>query len=898
MKKLIITLFGLILMLNFVYSGTRGKIAGRVVDAKTKEPIPGVNVIIEGTTLGAATDVNGYYVILNVPPGVYSVTASAVGYRKVTYTKVKVIADMTTRLDFELEEQVIGLPPVVVEARRPLVRKDLTSSEATVDAEQIRELPVESFQRVLTLQAGVTVGAAGGIHIRGGRSNEIAYTVDGVAINNPFTNGLGIQIARNAIQELKVVSGTFNAEYGNAMSGVVNIITKEGGPKYTGELLVYTGDYVSSRKDIFFNIDKIDPFNNSVVEFSLGGPIPFTKKRLTFFTSLRYERLKGWLYGIREHRPSDQADFNDPNHWVVPMTGDKKIVPMNPRRELNTTAKLTFKITPTIKLNIDALYDQKFYKFYNHLFKYNPDGTYQYHQQNYKIGLNWSHALSSKTFYEIKLAYSFQKYRQYVYKNPLDPRYQPVERFTRPTSFTFYFGGTQMGHRYQDSQIFVAKFDITSQVSVHHEIKTGFELRLHKLDYTYFTVLRDTVKYLQPTIPPLNSPYHDEYTKKPIIFSIYAQDKMEYEDIIVNFGVRYDYFNARSKYPRFIEYPDPNDPTIPPIIKRDTLVAWSPAKHQISPRLGVSYPITDRGILHFSYGWFLQMPPFSYLYVNPDFESALFVGQPVFGNPNLKPEKTVAYEFGLQQQLTDNLAINITGFYKDVRDLLALQVIRISQDKVYQRYVNKDYGNIKGFTFSLVKRRLKGELISATIDYTYQIAEGNDPNPDAFFIDLRSGREPEKILVFLDWDQRHTLNATLTIGNPDSWNLSFIGQYGSGLPYTPFVTNNRLELRRNSERKPNTMRVDLMFEKLFKFFNLRWSFFIKIYNLFDRLNERYVFNDTGTAKYTLAKERGEGINVDEYVGKVPGIHPSDDYYKRPHYYYPPREIRVGFSIGF
>jgi outer membrane receptor protein involved in Fe transport len=898
MRSILKILLAVFMIMDFVLAGTKGKIAGRIIDAETKEPLPGVNVVLEGTTLGAATDLNGFYVITNIPPGTYTVVVSAVGYRKVSVKNVKVSADLTTTLNFELEPEAIGLPPVVVEAERPLVRADLTSSQVVVDAEQIRQLPVENFQRVLTLQAGVTVGAGGDIHIRGGRTYEIAFTIDGVSINDPFFNTLGMQIARNAIQEMTVVSGTFNAEYGNAMSGVVNIVTKEGGQKYTGELLLYSGDYVSRRKDIFFNIDKIDPLNNSVIEFSLGGPFPAMGKFLSFFTSLRVERNKGWLYGVREHQPSDQPNFNDPNNWIVPMTGDSAIVPMNPSRNLNTTAKLTFRFSPTVKLNLDGLYDRSWYKSYNHLFKYNPDGTYQFKDENYKVGLSLSHALSNKTYYELRVSYTFQKYRQYVYEDPLDPRYQPVERLARPTSFTFYFGGTQNDHVYRDSRTYMFKFDITSQVSNYHEIKTGVELRLHKLDYVYFTILRDTLKYLEPTIPDITSPYHNRYTRQPVIFSVYAQDKMEYKDMIVNFGLRYDYFNPKANYSRFIFYPDPNDPTIPPIIQRDTLIARASPKHQISPRLGVSYPITDRGILHFSYGWFLQMPPFTYLYTNPEFESALFVGTPTFGNANLKPEKTVAYEFGLQQQFTDNFAINVTAFYKDVRDLLALQRTRISQEKVYNLYVNKDYGNIKGITFSLIKRRLKDELVAATLDYTYQVAEGNDPNPDAFFIDLKSGREPEKFFVYLDWDQRHTLNGTISIGIPDNWMLSFVGQYGSGLPYTPYITNNRLELRRNSERKPATMQVDMMFEKLFKWFGLRWSFFVKVYNLFDTLNERYVFDDTGTAQYTLAKQRGEGIVVDQWVGKIPGIHPSDDYYTRPHYYYPPREVRFGFSIGF
>ena len=106
---------------------------------------------------------------------------------------------------------------------------------------------------------------------------------------------------------------------------------------------MYSGDFLSRRKNIFFNIDKVDPFNNSVVEFSLGGPFPLLGNVLSFFTSLRWENNKGWLYGVREHHPSDQPNFNDANNWIVPMPGDSAIVPMNPSRNLNTTAKLTFK---------------------------------------------------------------------------------------------------------------------------------------------------------------------------------------------------------------------------------------------------------------------------------------------------------------------------------------------------------------------------------------------------------------------------------------------------------------------------------------------------------------------------------------------------------------------------
>ncbi len=209
-----------------VSAGTTGKISGAVKDAQTGEAIPGVNIIIEGTGFGAATDVNGFYTINNLPPGNYKVNFSAIGYQKKQFVNVKISVDFTTKIDVELSPESIELETIVVEAQAPLIRKDLTSSQTTVDAGQIESLPVESIAQLLVLQAGIIQGTGGEIHIRGGRSSEIAYTVNGVSISNPYDGSRSVNIATNAIQELSVVSGTFNAEYGNALSGIVNTVTK------------------------------------------------------------------------------------------------------------------------------------------------------------------------------------------------------------------------------------------------------------------------------------------------------------------------------------------------------------------------------------------------------------------------------------------------------------------------------------------------------------------------------------------------------------------------------------------------------------------------------------------------------------------------------------------------
>ncbi len=885
--QLLILIF---ILTNLTFGGNTGKIAGRVIDHDTREAIIGVNVLIEGTTLGASTDINGYFTINNVTPGNYTIGFSAVGYQRKKISNVKVSVDFTTRQNVELRSEAVNVETVVVEAEAPLVRQDLTSSHTTVDASVIEALPVESISQILSTQAGITTGSGGELHIRGGRSSEIAYSINGISIANPFDNSQMVSIATNAIQELSVVSGTFNAEYGNSLSGIVNTVTKEGGDKYKGMVSFYTGDFVSTRDDKFFNIDDIDPLNSSVTELTFGGPIPGIGNYARFFLSGRYNYSKGYLYGIREFNPTDISYFDNPNKWEITATGDGAIVPMNRSRSLNTTAKLTIRPTGMFKINYDIILSNGRSQSYSHSFKYNPDANPFYYSDGTVQTLEITHTLSSSTFYTIRGSLGKETNKSYLYENPIDERYQASQHLNRPTSSTFYFGGTSNGYSKTIATSITGKFDITSQISNQHEMKAGLEVRTHKLDYDAFSVLRDTAdrRYLNPTIPDLTSPYHDAYVRKPIQFAAYVQDKIEYESVVMNFGVRYDFFDSKFEYSPNVFKPDgPREKATP--------------KHQVSPRFGVSFPITDKGIIHFSYGHFFQMPTFANLYTNPEFETNLYAGQPTFGNANLNPEKNISYEIGLQQQVTDDLAFNVTGFYKDVRNLLALEVTRISGEKVYQRYVNKDYGNIKGITFSLTKRRTKTDMLGFTIDYTFQTAEGNDNNEDAFFLDLMSGRESEKQVVYLGWDQAHTLNGTIQLGKQDDWNASLIGRLSTGLPYTPFATENMIGMKTNSGRKPAQLSADLLFEKEFLIWDYRLSVFMKVFNLFDNLNERYVYSDTGTATYTLAEIRGEGKVVDNYIknkGETKGLHSMADYFNRPNYYAAPREVRVGFSFSF
>ena len=910
MKKLFQSLMCLliILFLNIqVFAGGTGKISGKITDAESKEGLIGISVLIEGTTMGAATNLDGDYVINNLEPGVYSLNISGVGYQKKIITNVRVSSDFTTRIDVQLASEAINLGTIVVEAQKPLIRKDLTSSQTSIDESQIRALPVESISQILSLQAGITKGSSGELHIRGGRSTEIAYNVNGVSAINPYDFGRTVQISTNAVQELSVVSGTFNAEYGNALSGVVNTITKEGGSKFNGTLTYYTGDYLSKAKDKFFNIDKVDPINNQVFEGTLGGPIPLLEDNFSFFLSGRYNHDKGYLYGIRQHtvfdslsRDSQQADV-----LRLAQTGDNKIVSMNPSDDLNLTAKITYKPIAAIKINYDVVFSNSDYQSYAHDYKYNPDANYQRFQWGLINSLEYRHAISNTTFFSLKGSYNVYDFKRYLYPlldasgsevsfNPsmsldglhADPRYQPEDKGNSYSSYTFVSGGTQPEHFYQRSYSTEIKFDITSQITNQHEIKFGLKSKWDTMDFVFFEVLRDRNNYLTPTIPDATNQKGsiDIYSRSPKQFSGYLQDKMEFDSMILNAGLRFDYFIANAVYA-----PDQFKPT--------ENLTDAGKKVTVSPRLGISFPITDKGIINFSYGHFYQLPPFRYLYTNPEFED--IAAQPVYGNANLKPERTVTYEVGLQQQMTETMAFNITGFYKDVRDLLAVQQIRISSNSIYQKYVNKDYGNIKGITFSLTKRKLADDLFSASVDYTFQVAEGNETGADAFFIDLQSGRQSEKVPVPLDWDQSHTLNGVITFGGSKSWNLTLTGSLGTGLPYSPQLYEQQIYLRTNSGRKPVYANVDLLFDKSFSFFdNSTLTLFVKIFNLFDTQNERFVYDDTGRAIYSLEESKGGPQATNKISEKYPGIKSATEYFNRPNYYSAPREVRVGFTFEF
>jgi len=290
----IATLFIIIVSSTNLYGDVTGKISGKIFDDATGEPLIGVNVILKGTTLGSATNNDGYYAILNVTGGKYTVVVTMIGYKTVEITNVVVLTDHTRKIDVKMETAAVEGEEVTIIAKRPIIVRDETATTTTVLAEDIRDMPVNSYIDILNNVAGVIESESGvdqGIHIRGGRSNEIAYLVDGVMVKDAIYGGMGTDVSRAAISELSIITGGFNAEYGEAMSGVVNILTKEGTQNFNASLRVVT-DQVGS----IINKPMSD-WNTDRYEGSISGPIPvplFPKNFATFFLS--FDQLKSDTY--------------------------------------------------------------------------------------------------------------------------------------------------------------------------------------------------------------------------------------------------------------------------------------------------------------------------------------------------------------------------------------------------------------------------------------------------------------------------------------------------------------------------------------------------------------------------------------------------------------------------
>jgi len=823
--------FFLILIPFVLQAGVTGKISGRLLHIDSGEAINGATIQIMGTNFGSVSDENGRFTILNLPPNKYSVKISFIGLETIVLTEIQVTVDLTTWLNLTMSPSILEGQEVVVNAPEDIIEKDLAGTRAVVTQEQFDALPITKMVDALGLQAGVLRDGYE-LNVRGGRPAQVAYLIDGVYVQDPFLGSFANDLGSNSIQELTLLSGTFNAEYGNAMSGIVNIVTRDGSRRWSARL--------ESRTGTFQNEDGNKP-EGELTSWSIGGP-------------LLGENIRLFLSG--QHTDLD------------------KYFPWGFDRANSYTGKLTFTSAPNIKLNLLYRLSWKNWKHYNHRWKYIPEQYYLEKSNRQHFNLNLTHSLNEHMFYELRISHYEQNYRKGVWIDSTSSwkdssayaPYSDYEWYSEAgNGFEFYAQREPPIYTISSTNTLDLRGDVVWQLNSWNELKVGFQYKKHTLDL------------LNPYDPGRAYPYRDEYHTVPIETATYFQDKIEFPFLVVNLGLRYDRMDGQVSYRE-----DPID---------ESTRTESTPKDQISPRLGIAHPVSDRTKVHFAYGHFFQNPPYAYLYNRLNYD--LNVLSPVFGDPDMEAEKTIAYEVGLTHQFTPRFLGRFNAFYKDVTNLVGTRYFAAFAEDAPERYasftliINEDYAYSKGFEINLEYTPI--DMVSAYLNYTYSIAMGNASQADEQY----PGSIETTTLYYLDFDRRHALNIYGTLRSGEEQGLKIFNSYpfarcdlgfvlvaNSGKPYTPYGRDIGL-VEINSLRKPTTYSLDVVTGKRFDLpGKLSARAFLEVLNLTNARNVRLIFTSTGEPDYSLTEGR------------------SEEYLNNPTHWGPPRTIRVGLTLDW
>jgi outer membrane receptor for ferrienterochelin and colicin len=961
-KKLFILMF-ILTIVPAVFAGTTGKIAGVVKDKQTGEPLPGVNVLIQGTTLGASTDIDGYYVIVNVPVGVHELQVSYIGYKDILIYNVRVVADATTRYDFEMEQTLLEVSEVIeVTAERELIEADNTASRTTYTAEVMKSQPVTNVQNTVALTAGVVEGS-----FRGGRTGvgEVKYLLDGVDISNPMgTVNRGMQpgqgddematdVVEGAVEEVQVITGGMSAQY-DAKSAVINMVSRSGGSEFSGYLRttmtpseygdgniigysagqptgymsdaeaiaeahqVGTGgpdineDYYASPSKMFLN-PKFRRY-----EIGFGGPISLkgvgVGGNLSFNISGDFLDQGGFYRGAsaKQETWNFKLVYNTAANSTWTLT-------YNTSHRDQTNASHTYSRIVTTG---DTLYgynagSEKPNKILVGSIVY-PDGRLEAVQdydmlQNLRqpeynsnlLNFTYKNTVSSKTFYELRVSrfYTAGKHRTY---DPATGKALGLEdfrttRFASPANAEFFPVGAPTAqlvesywyvqpmvvsrNRQDDEQTsWTFAGNLVSQLNENNELRLGAEFIQYDIYDNYESFASGGNGYTS---------FLDHLSPRRL--SMFAEDKIETAGMILNLGLRFDYFDPNAFVPENFEDPlkeAAKDPTSPlyqdPTTSAEERIKNPTAANQaykLSPRLGISFPITERDVFHVNYGHYFGMPNLGNLYDN--YTWALLGAFRYLGNPNLKHEKIISYEAGIQHAFSDDVKLVVTGFYKDIADLV--NKVRY-QDEVtgtpYWVNTNADFAAVTGFEVGVRTRRVFNSILY--LNYTYSSAKGKNSDAEQAFLDDYRNRRPRTDSFPLDWDVTHTLSLNYDFRIPenywgsqwtDDWGVNLVLTYNSGRPYTSANTVPQPYLPAvNDRRYPGWTNVNTRIYKNFSLWgSMKFGAFLDVFNLFNNRVLRTIMNEE---QYDQGFDEGDGTQNIPWAWATP------------------RTMRLGFELFF
>lgn len=935
MKKMILCTFMIFLMsFSLLAQSGVGKLAGKIVDANTKEPLVGANVVILGTELGAAADINGNYFVLNITPGTYDVRVSYVGYAQRIFKDVRVVANITYQLDVELTTD-FSLPEIVVQSKKFFEEKS-TNTTKVIDAETINRIPVKGVENLASLNAGVVIsdgsgGASGNatINVRGGRGGEVLYIVDGVPQNDIYTGVNYSQVSNSAVEQISFQIGGYEAKYGQAQSGIVNVTTKSGSANYT-----IFGDVLSS--------SFTDDYGYNLYTLNFGGPFIPGDSKHTFFVSGE----RGWF-----------ADGNPKRLKVEFKSIDKKYdnLPYNDASVDRYTIRTTHNLGE-FALRLGANINNRFFRSYTHTYaKWNAHHNPRVERTNQSYSAKISHNFSSNSFWNLNLGFKNYKNVQgdglwfddlYAYGDSARIAQVDGATISAPGGIVqadangmfFLRGRVSNLYTKTDNTTLSGDFDFTSQQDKHLlEFGGGLSYNLVRyyavgprgLSSRALSGLPDEEKFkrLRPTAigfdvtgqKKTDKNDKDFGPRNPVFGYLYLQDRFELSDMVLNIGLRFDYFDTKADILKDPKLPygggsDPNAYDAGDFVTKEV-------ETYFSPRIGLGFPVTQTTVFHAQFGRFIQAPSLDQLYTTVyDLDFLITDNNWSLNTGHVSSEVTTQYEIGFRQILGNVAALNITAFYKNTRGLINTSTVffQRSEGGEVLRYItptNTDFGTIKGLAMSLDLARMG--YFSMSLDYTYSLAEGTGSSTSSSFIAAfrNVNGEIPKVIAPLDFDQRHTgvVNVDFFIPKGDMGWLEMVSanvlvRFNSGRPYTPLLMQNLLAGSSNwgdtkgyvnSAYGPGNFRVDLKVEKTIDVGSLSLTPYLWIENLFDGDNPVSVYRSTGDPYTTGWLSTAEGLKFTNDQSNPESF--KQDYIsleRNPANFGIPRLIKLGFKVNF
>ncbi len=953
-RKSLMTLVA-VLLISSVALSQSGKITGRVIDRETGDALPGANVIIEGTTLGAATNVSGEFVILSVPTGVYKVKSSFIGYQQVEVDNIRVNSGLTTNLNFELPSEALEVAGISIVAERPLVNKNATNAVRIRGYDEIKNLPLRGVGAAVALQPGV-VSVNNDLFIRGGRENSTGFFLEGASVRDRMGDGatsLGgdnpVTVIPEALEEFQIQAGGFNAEFGGASAGIVKQTLKSGGARYNFTFQFETDDLAGGPGEEFLSSPS---YGYRDLTATLGGPVPGTKDRLRFFLAgerrLMDDYVQRFNNGFNFQHSATPNFANNAFPLILETNRDAGLeqfiqerglvmsennVPNATREEWIGNGTLVFDAKPFIFRVGGSLswrrQDEVLGDLTEMLFN---DRIEQEEVSTALLNAKMTHLLSSKSFYELQFNLFDRREHQYdpifrdnffAYWDSIAGAAQGIDFFslnniwrgaTQPMEiYGFDFeppnSVTRNGNTRRKRGYVGGTFNFTTQLP-QHEVKFGASIeRWTARNFQYsgldarnallwarqnpdrfrLAVAGDLQAQREFAVGIGNGarfsygydPFGNETdvggvdgARNPVYFSAYLQDKFEANDLVVNAGVRVDVIDNDD-----FEFVDPSNPPWDRTNRGlfEDQIKSVDAQVEVSPRLGLAFPVTDRTVFHMQYGRFVQAPRLTDLYNGSTWYDAIFTGGTSFRTNvtgfALKPEITTQYEIGFNQQFTDHAAFDVTTFYKSIKDQIT--VSRVSADASSQAgdfniMRNGDFATTAGVELSMTLRRTS--RMSAQVNYTFSRALGTGSVPASAIAAVENLTELPTNISPLDFHRSQTgsfnidyrwakgdggaileqvganLLLTFQSGHPYTLAEGDLGQQDESLGGVITDPRSRRPLENiNASTTPWNFQFDLRLDKTVDFGKFNTNFYFYVQNVLNRRNVINVFNRSGNA---------------------------------------------------